>query len=155
MEDSECDGFDAVCDVTYSNCFYCGDCDGFGCCPGCSTDNNCVYPAPVCQDDHKCGCNSDADCKVCFKIILRIVHIFFVIQEGDQCNTEDNVCEAIPNQCETDVDCNGEGISGTCDIVAAAEDQTNCFFCESNGLYNECKPGNVTLWGNEFSHLPA
>jgi len=121
VEDNECDGSDAVCNDAYDNCFYCGDCDGFGCCPGCSTDNNCVYPSPVCQDDHKCGCNSDADCKA-----------------GDQC-TDSNICEPIPNECEADVDCNGDGISGTCE--AGVAEYTQCFYCDSNGLYNVCKPG--------------
>ena len=33
-DDPECDGYDAVCNDAYDNCFYCGDCEGQGCCPG-------------------------------------------------------------------------------------------------------------------------
>merc|ERR1712107_845135 len=99
-----------------------GDCEAFGCCPGCSTNDNCVYPSPVCQGDHKCGCDSDEDC-----------------QAGDQCNTEDNTCQPIPNECETDADCNVGDVSGVC--TAAVAEQTQCFYCDASGLYNVCKPG--------------
>ena len=62
-----------------------------------------------------------------------------VNQAGDQCNTEDNTCQPIPNECETDADCNVGDVSGVC--TAAVAEQTQCFYCDASGLYNVCKPG--------------
>ena len=46
------------------------------------------------------------------------------------------------HQCQPeteDVDCNGNGISGTCDPGAA--EYTQCFYCDTSEFYNQCKPG--------------
>jgi len=52
-EDSECDGFDAICNVPiYDNCFWC---DGRACRPGCAGDDNCPSNSPMCSGIHNCG----------------------------------------------------------------------------------------------------
>merc|ERR1712126_766920 len=39
-----------------------------------------------------------------------------------------------------DVDCNGNGISGTCD--PGANEYTQCYYCDdTTEFYNKCKPG--------------
>ena len=46
VEDTECPGFDQICNEQYDNCFYCGagDCEtSFGCCPGIT---NIPFPRP-------------------------------------------------------------------------------------------------------------
>merc|ERR1711953_1425707 len=126
VEDTECVGFDQICNENYDNCFYCGagDCEtSFGCCPGShDSDLNCQYPKPICMGDHTCGCQSDSDCNA-----------------GDFCNSDTNACEKIPDECQTDADCN-EGLTGVC--ATDDDGQTiECKYCESNGLYNVCKPG--------------
>jgi len=130
---SECDGYNAICIVdTYENCFYCSndntfkqnECAGDQCCSGCASDSNCPYPTPVCQDGHVCGCNDDSDCNA-----------------GDQCNTDLNKCEEIPDECQVateDVDCNSD-VSGQCE--AGAAEYTQCFYCDTTGAHNQCKPG--------------
>merc|ERR1712241_198219 len=68
LADTECNGFDQICNAQYDNCFYCGkdDCpsNADGCCPGCHDSAlNCEYPAPVCdQASHTCKCSEDSDC---------------------------------------------------------------------------------------------
>ena len=37
---------------------------------------NCVYPKPICQTDHKCGCNTDDDCKVSTEPIEMFCYIY-------------------------------------------------------------------------------
>ena len=64
---------------------------------------------------------------------------FQSIQAGDFCNSDTNACEKIPDECQTDADCN-EGLTGVC--ATDADGQTiECKYCDSNGLYNVCKPG--------------
>jgi len=83
---------------------------------------NCQYPKPICMGDHNCGCQSDSDCNA-----------------GDFCSSDSNSCEKIPDECQTDADCN-EGLSGVCATDETGE-TIDCQYCESNGLYNVCKPG--------------
>merc|ERR1719511_466411 len=60
----DCEGFDQVCNEAHDNCFYCGGCEGLGCCPGChDTALNCK-PGEICNmDSHLCEnpneCESD------------------------------------------------------------------------------------------------
>eukprot|EP00090_Calanus_glacialis_P038285 TRINITY_DN6687_c0_g1_i1.p1 TRINITY_DN6687_c0_g1~~TRINITY_DN6687_c0_g1_i1.p1 ORF type:complete len:690 (-),score=119.86 TRINITY_DN6687_c0_g1_i1:89-2158(-) len=66
-EDEMCEGFNQVCNDAHDNCFYCGGCEGLGCCPGChDTALNCK-PGDVCNmDSHLCEnpnlCETDEDC---------------------------------------------------------------------------------------------
>ena len=62
-----------------------------------------------------------------------------MIQAGDFCNTDNNSCEKIPDECQTDADCN-VGLTGVCHTDEDGE-TVDCKYCESNGLYNVCKPG--------------
>ena len=61
---------------------------------------------------------------------------------GDFCNKTSNCCEEIPDQCQTDIECNDLfNVSGICTGNVAASNQTQCYFCDKSGLYNQCKPG--------------
>jgi len=146
--DGDCDGFDATCNVdTYENCFYCSsnetifkqnECSGDKCCTGCANDSNCPYPTPVCHEDHSCGCNDDSDCKA-----------------GEHCNTDLDKCEAIPDECQVateDVDCNG-GVTGQCEPGVA--EYIQCFYCDTDGTYNQCKPGCSNDNGEGKPECPA
>lgn len=66
-EDANCDGYDQVCNEAHDNCFYCGGCEGLGCCPGChDTDLNCNQGDICNMDTHMCEpkdqCTSDLEC---------------------------------------------------------------------------------------------
>ena len=91
---------------------------------GCAGDDNCPYPTPVCQDGHECGCNDNDDC-----------------ESEDFCNTDLNKCEKIPDECQPDTeaeDCNAD-VTGECDTDKPI--YTQCFYCDTEGSYNQCKPG--------------
>ena len=92
--------------------------------------------------DHTCGCQSDSDCNVRVPSLENdIKHQTTLIQAGDFCNSDTNACEKIPDECQTDADCN-EGLTGVC--ATDDDGQTiECKYCESNGLYNVCKPGTA------------
>merc|ERR1712126_175393 len=125
--DEFCEGYDEMCNANYDNCFFCGgDCGSDnGCCEGCHDSTlNCPYPTPVCQDNHECGCNDDDDCL-----------------DEDVCNTDLNKCEKIPDECQPDTeaeDCNAD-VTGECDTDKPV--YTQCFYCDTEGSYNQCKPG--------------
>merc|ERR1712126_386873 len=125
--DEFCEGYDEMCNANYDNCFFCGgDCGSDnGCCEGCHDSTlNCPYPTPVCQDNHECGCNDNDDCL-----------------DEDVCNTDLNKCEKIPDECQPDTeaeDCNAD-VSGECDTDKPV--YTQCFYCDTEGSYNQCKPG--------------
>jgi len=56
--DSDCDGYNNVCDSIYSNCNYCnvtGENTIGSCSPGCADDNNCPSSLPECVGTHQCG----------------------------------------------------------------------------------------------------
>ena len=65
--------------------------------------------------------------------------IFLLLKAGDFCNHDNNSCEPLPDECQTDADCN-VGLSGICDTDEDGE-TIECKYCESNGRYNVCKPG--------------
>jgi len=127
VEDTECPGYNVICNENNDNCYYCGGNCGSndGCCPGChDSDLNCQYPTPICDgSSHICGCWNDTDCNA-----------------GDFCNHDNNSCEPLPDECQTDADCN-VGLSGVCDTDQETGETIECKYCESNGLYNVCKPG--------------
>jgi len=145
--DSECAGYNAICNVdTYENCFYCSnqravdpnECAGNKCCTGCAGDDNCPYPTPVCQDNHGCGCNDNDDC-----------------EDEDVCNTDLNKCEKTPDECQPDTeadDCNADVI-GVCDTDKPV--YTQCFYCDTEGSYNQCKPGCSNGNGEGAPQCPA
>ena len=66
--------------------------------------------------------------------------IFLLLKAGDFCNHDNNSCEPLPDECQTDADCN-VGLSGICDTDQETGETIECKYCESNGLYNVCKPG--------------
>jgi len=56
--DSDCEGYNNVCDSNYSNCNYCnvtGDNTIGSCSPGCADDNSCPTNLPECDGTHQCG----------------------------------------------------------------------------------------------------
>ena len=98
-----------------------------GCCPGCSTDENCPDTHPICGhggSSHLCGCTADKDCKA-----------GFICDTSDlDGNGDDKEC--IPDGCyQTDDRC--DGWDEVCHIPA----HDNCFWCD--GM--ECKPGRQIL----------
>jgi len=59
-DDSMCPGYDAVCDLQYTNCNYCDNIDNEPgqCHPGCADNSNCPGGA-VCNGDHLCVTEGD------------------------------------------------------------------------------------------------
>ena len=71
---------------------------------------------------------------------IRTLYVLYhILKAGDFCNLDTHLCEKIPDECQTDADCN-VGLSGICDTDEDGE-TIECKYCESNGLYNVCKPG--------------
>merc|ERR1711884_484123 len=127
LADTECDGYDQICNAQHDNCFYCGqdDCPHHtdGCCPGCHDSAlNCEYPTPVCdQASHTCKCNDDSDCHA-----------------EDFCNN-DGVCELYVCLADTERD-------GYDQICNAQYD--NCFYCGKDDCPHHtdgCCPGKDAI----------
>jgi len=106
-QDSDCIGFDAVCDHFYSNCNYCDASDlgiALGTCqPGCSTDVNCITGSE-CNGLHRCAAGGTltletiilrtATCSECQGTLLEdgpILNLVggFNINGGTSCLTND------------------------------------------------------------------
>merc|ERR1719228_21115 len=121
--DSNCDGFDAVCNIpAHNNCFWC---NGKNCEEGCATNDNCPTTHPICGHggaDHRCGCNADDDC-----------------QSGFICDVDDNNGNGDSNECIEDMGCdstdaNCDGFDAVCNIPA----HDNCFWCNGKNCEEGC-----------------
>ena len=83
---------------------------------GCSSDDNCQHPAPVCDlTDHTCKCLVDSDCEA-----------------GEIC--DNGLC--VVDVCDVTPDCDGYD-----EVCNAAHD--NCFYCGGDDCDSNdgCCPG--------------
>jgi len=161
-EDTDCVGFDEVCNEAHDNCFYCGeeDCGDLGCCPGChDTALNCKENYECNLDTHKCEemiCTEDNMCEGFDQVCNDANDNCFYCGEcgdlgccpgchdtdlnckaGDFCNLDTHECEPT-DKCKTDLDCN-QDVSGVCDVGNAIYEE--CFYCSMSASGNTCEPG--------------
>jgi len=150
----DCEGFDQVCNEAHDNCFYCGGCEGLGCCPGChDTALNCK-PGEICNmDSHLCEnpneCESDEDCNEDVSGICDVEHADYTecfycdkSPSGNTCKPgclydggSDRIpsCPAAPSpHCNEDHKCEAEGGHQLLTYIKVTSN--GCDGCDEEGL---------------------
>ena len=74
-------------------------------------------------------------------LLISLMFLSLVSCQTTEYNSYNYTVTYNPIECQSDADCN-EGLTGVC--ATDNDGQTiECKYCESNGLYNVCKPGTA------------